>query len=300
MWALNDSKIDPSVKAQLSPIGNAYYQYALDGKVGSAALWRHLKIPSPASKTADSSVQVSQIAQELGFPVMIKLSRSGGGDGVTLCHSHKEIAAIALHAPPPYLVEKYIEGEAISVEALFLQSRLTAYASSLMTYSPSPHAPSLERIFTPCPEIEPLLQKLGASLQLTGFTNITFIRTIASRQYLLIELDFRPNRWIRHSELVGVDWSKALRNPHTPLQKPLSTKMVRHFPADLWYSMQIKQWNRIFYWLLNKNNSWLSIPFQDPMSLVNGGKYLLQKLWRQTIKRPYQKAQKIQNEEAPW
>lgn len=107
----------------------------------------------------------------------------------------------------------------------------------------------------PCPEIEPVLQKIGEELQMTCFTNITGIREKGSGKHYLFELDFRQNRWIRHGELVGVDWSTALRGPLSLPQRPQSTKTIRLFPADLWHAIKTKQKDRILFWLLNRNQN---------------------------------------------
>ena len=263
IWALVDSNIDPFLKAQLYPIANLSYLMALDGKVGVAAVWKELGILSPPSRAANSLTEAVDVAIDLGFPVILKKSRSGGGDGVFKCCTPEEIARVPLSFDRPILVEKYLEGDLISVECLFLESRLAAYSYSVVNYSSSLYGPSLGRTFMPCPEIEPVLQKLGEKLQMTGFTNITFIREGKSRKHYLIELDFRPNRWVRHSELVGVDWSSVLRDPSTSLQRPQLTKTLRHFPADLWHAMKTKEKDRIFYWLFNRNASWRSVPFHD-------------------------------------
>jgi hypothetical protein len=83
---------------------------------------------------------------------------------------------------------------------------------------------------------------------------------------------------VRHGELVGVDWSKALRDPLAPLQRPQSIKTIRHFPSDLWNAIQKKQKDRIFYWVFNRNKSWASIPFYDCKFLLGAGRHLLSRM----------------------
>jgi hypothetical protein len=277
IWALVDSPIDPLIKTQLSPIANSSYLNALDGKVGAAAMWEELAIPSPPSRVAHSLTEAATMATEMGFPVMLKVSRSGGGDGIFKCGSVEEIMNAPISTERPFLVEKYLDGDLMSVEPLFLQSRLVAYSYSKMTYFLGNYQPSLERIFMPCPEIEPILQKLGKELQWTGFANISLIRESKSRKLFLFELDFRPNRWIRYGEMVGVDWSRALRDPFSPLQSPQSIKKMRHFPSDLVHAIRKKKGRRILYWIFNQNKSWKSIPFYDLKYLLRGVGYAILK-----------------------
>lgn len=273
IWALLDSKMDSAIKAKLYPITNLSYVSALDGKVGAAALWQELKIAAPPSKVAYSTGEAISIAKQFGFPVMLKISRSGGGRGVFQCNSAEDIQNVAIEAP--FLVEKHMEGDLMSVEALFLNGRLVAYSCSLVLYSPEPFAPSLERQFIPCSEVEPILQTLGEKLEMSCLVNVSFLRR--NDQLYLFELDFRPNRWVRHSELVGVDWSLALRDPEAPLQRPQRTKNLRVFPADFIDAVKSKNMDRILYWILNRNGSWRSIPYQDPKYLLNGLKKLVNK-----------------------
>ncbi len=276
IWALVDSAIDPALKMQLYPIANPIFLQALNGKVEVAALLKELEIPSPPSQAAQSLQEAASIAQEIGFPVILKVSRSGAGEGVYKCETEEEVMKASIATDQPFLIEKYLEGDLISVEPLFLASRLVAYSYSIMTYSPTLYAPSLERMFMPCKEIEPILQKLGEKLQLTGFFSLSFIRE-KEQKHSLFELDFRPNRWVRHGALAGVDWVKALQGSF-PLQSPQSIKKVRHFQADLWHAIKTKQKDRIFYWLFNRNGSWKTIPFYDLKVLFGGAWHMMKKI----------------------
>ncbi len=138
-WALIDSGIDPLLKAQLSPIGNPSFMSALGGKVEAAAMRAVLEIPSPPAKPAHSLKEAAEIAIAFGFPVLLKESRSGAGEGVFKCATPKEVMQAPLSLGRDFLVEKYIEGDLISVEPLYWDSRLIAYSSSKMTHFPGPY-----------------------------------------------------------------------------------------------------------------------------------------------------------------
>ncbi len=277
IWALLESPLDESLKRGLYPIGNWDYLGALEGKVGVAKMCKKIGIPTPESKVVTSLQEASDAAREMGFPVLLKISQSGGGNGVYRCFTEEEIMTAPIGQDRPFLVEKFIEGDLISVEAFFFQGHLAAYAYSKMIYFSSPFAPSLERIFMPCIEIEPTLVKLGKDLKMTGFANISLVKK--RDQHLLFELDFRPNRWVRHSELVGVDWSEALRAPLQSSQKPDRLKRIRHFPEDFRHAIRKKRWKRVFYWLFNLNHSWGSLPLYDLKWILGGASYAFQRVF---------------------
>ncbi len=270
IWTLLDSEIDPLIQEQLYPIANLSLLEALQGKIGVAAVCKKLGILAPPSKVAQNHQEALEASLELGFPVMLKVSRSGAGEGVFKCHDPEEVLRAPILFKKPILVEKYIEGDLISVEPLFLQSHLRAYNYAKMTYSLTPFSPSLERIFMPCPEVEPILQKLGRELQMSGFANISFIRERTTKHHYLFELDFRPNRWISYGQFVGVDWINVLKDPFAPLQKPTVVKELRHFPSDLWNGIKTKNWRRILYWLSNRNSCWKLISSYHLNSLICG------------------------------
>ncbi len=283
-WALLDSGMDLALKMELSPIKNLDYLYALEGKVGAAQMRKTLGISSPPSQPARSLEEAAEIASELGFPVILKRSRSGAGLGVVKCSAMQEVMQASLATDHPFLVEKFLEGDLISVEPLFLDSRLAAYSYSMKTCSENEYSPSLERVMMPCPEVEPILHTLGKELQLSGIFNLTFLRENRSGKHTLFEIDFRPTRWVRHGELAGVDWSLALRDPSAPLQRPAITKTIRHFPEDLKHAVKTKQLDRILYWALNRNRSWGSLPFRDLKFLSTMGAHSIKKILRRLLR----------------
>jgi len=274
LWALYDTK-NGKLLEQLSPIGNPRYWHLLSGKIEVASLLKELNILSPPSKAACSSEEALNAAKELGYPVMLKISRSGGGNGVIRCDSPKHIIDAPFSYDRPILVEKFIEGELISVEPLFVSGKLRAYSYSKMTDLYGPYAPSLERYFLPCSDIESTLTLLGSTLNWTGFANMTFF--FDSGKHYLFEIDFRPTRWIRQSELAQVNWSEALKDPSSPLQKPQISKTVRHFPADFYNALTSKDLSRTCYWLFNRNQCWKSIPKENPKLFLGAAIHLIKK-----------------------
>ena len=277
IWALVDSEIEPSTKMKLYPIGNLSYLSALDGKIGVADTCKKLNLLVPPSRAVQTKTEAVEAAHELGFPVMLKVSRSGGGNGVFQCNSPDEVAIAPISTEVPFLVEKTIEGDSISIEPHFLHSQLLGYSYSTMLYTGNPFKPSLERVFKPYPKIEPILKKLGDNLQLNGFFNITMIRDRETNEHYLIELDFRPNRWVKYGKFVGVDWSKALKTGS--FQTPQKIRQLNLFPSDLFQAIRSRNWARVIPWILNKNRRWKSIPLYDKKLLFLGAPLFFKKIF---------------------
>lgn len=276
LWALYDTQ-DEALLKQLSPIGNPRYWHLLSGKIEAAAFLNEFHFTAPPSKAVHTCSEAIRAANELGYPVMLKISRSGAGNGVVRCDHESQIVHAPIAYDRPILVEKFIEGELISVEPLFINGELKAYAYSKMTALYSPFAPSLERHFLPCPEIEATLQAIGKTLHWTGFANMSFILDRASNAHYLFEIDCRPTRWIQQSELVQINWSQALADPQAPLQKPILSKTIRHFPADFYNALKTRNLNNITYWLFNRNQSWKSIPKDNPKLFFGAAIHLIKK-----------------------
>lgn len=250
----------------LSPIANRQYRSILEGKIGVFTFCQQRGIPFPPSRIGHSLEEIKKSAEDLGFPVLLKISKSGGGEGVYKCHSFQELEKAYRKIPPQeLLIQKWIEGEAISVEPLFIHSHLLAYNYSIMTETPQPFSESIARIFKPNMEVLPLLQKIGQELKPTGFFNMTFIHEKTTGKHYLIELDFRPNKWIGCAPWVGVDWSRALmhyrgKSPEI-IETPKQTKRIRHFASDVRYALFYQNYKVMGYWLFNREGCWKTIPF---------------------------------------
>ncbi|WP_376796227.1 carbamoyl-phosphate synthase (glutamine-hydrolyzing) large subunit [Thermogemmatispora sp.] len=70
-----------------------------------------INIPTPASKSAESLEEAQEIAQAIGFPVMLRAGFALGGQGSGIAHNMEELQRIvtsALAFSPQVLVEQYL------------------------------------------------------------------------------------------------------------------------------------------------------------------------------------------------
>ncbi len=72
---------------------------------------RSLAIPTPGSQSANTLVEAIAIAEEIGYPVMIRAGYALGGQGSGIAHTQEELEAIvtgALAFAPQVLIEQYL------------------------------------------------------------------------------------------------------------------------------------------------------------------------------------------------
>jgi len=102
------------------------------------------------------------------------------------------------------LIQEYLKGEDIQVEALFFEGYLVTYLTSttLSTVS-NIFSPTTRRNYFYDEKIKPILSKMGEMIGLNGFVNITYIKF--GGKYYLIEVDPRINSWMAHSRFVTSD-----------------------------------------------------------------------------------------------
>ncbi|MBP9692913.1 MAG: hypothetical protein KBD90_06280 [Alphaproteobacteria bacterium] len=287
LWTVLDSDLEPSMKEQFYPINDLSSLSVLEGKIGVSLFCEKMGILHPPFFIARTKEDLLQGGSLLGLPVMVKIPRSGGGGGVKQCHTLEELHDVSFNRYP-LLMQKYIEGETISVEPFYDHSHLKGYNYSKMTLTNSLFGPSVERIFQPYPDLEPLLKQLGSVLGVNGFLNMSFIQETTSGLHYLIEMDFRPNRWVAYGNFVGVDWLKALssgeeRSPSSPK----TTRLLRHFPEHFFYSIRSSNLKGVLYWVFNCDYSWKCLPLHDKKLLFKGIRRFLKKSSFSLLRRMY-------------
>lgn len=84
-------------------------------KVSCAKVLREAGLPVPQHHLVNSAQQAVQMAQSLGFPVVVKPANLDGGKGVLAGLHHADAVArafeVAVQCSPRVLVEKFIEGQ---------------------------------------------------------------------------------------------------------------------------------------------------------------------------------------------
>lgn len=182
------------------------------GKIGFSQVCERLGLLTPKFAFLSTAEQAGAVAEQIGFPLVTKINYSTAGEGVQVLHDREAYFAYLAnyHFRQPLLVQKFIEGELFSVEALFRDGQLLQYVCSI-DVDPT-LGPSSRRRYVPrLPEIAEMLKPLAKFARLHCFANVTFVREFSSGQMFLIEVDPRPNKWAPYGHWFGADFSEAFR-----------------------------------------------------------------------------------------
>ncbi|MBT8605981.1 ATP-grasp domain-containing protein [Polynucleobacter paneuropaeus] len=218
------------------------------GKINFARLCNQLGISTPEFAVIKSIEDIDAAVVLLGFPLVTKVSYSSAGLGVNIFRDRGVLQAYvdAHNFAHPLMAQKWIDGELLSVEALFCNGRALEYACSVALEATL--GPSTKRRYMPrIPEVGAVLEKLGQFTKLHGFANITFIRELPSGSLYLIEADPRPNKWVPYAHWFGANFAQAFRlfinNDHlspAPLLDLLAESKVTHWDIEHFETHLIK------------------------------------------------------------
>ena len=90
--------------------------------INSKLLLTKLGIPQPVGKTATTVEQAVAIAEEIGYPVLVRPSYVLGGRDGNRISSRRTTAlhenAVKVHADHPVLIDRYMVGKEIEVDAI--------------------------------------------------------------------------------------------------------------------------------------------------------------------------------------
>lgn len=225
LWQIHTNPI--AELNHLLPIKNKQAQHILS-KVNFSHFCRQHHIPTPNYASVQHPNDIPMALAQVGLPLLIKPSYSNGGQGIMVCHTPAdyETAWKTIQLNQPYLVQAYVAGQLLSVEAIYSNGQLIDYASSYIL-NDDLGASTARNYQAKQPKLTQLLQQLGNASQLDGFVNITLIHEHTTH-YQLIEADPRPNRWVGVGQSFQADFIKALQiwienQPIPPIQhQPLN------------------------------------------------------------------------------
>jgi carbamoyl-phosphate synthase large subunit len=180
-----------------------------------AALTR-LGAVRPRGKAAKSFREARAIARELGFPVLVRPSYVLGGRGMEIVYNEGQLASYAESSPPihpsrPLLVDKYLRGLEVEVDAVFDGSDLLVpgifehieragihSGDSISVYPPQTVSAEMQR------RIFDVTKAIAQELETRGLINVQFV--IHDGELYILEANPRASRTVPIiSKATGVD-----------------------------------------------------------------------------------------------
>lgn len=267
----------PEVATVALPVIDASDREAIGGKAALSDRLHRGGVPTPEFAVYESDPQAIAAAERIGFPVLLKVDRSGGGRGVRRCESAAEMAATLRSLSPEQkqrlVVQRYVPGDIVAVEALYRRGApiAAARAKVLRNATPDEFGVSAVREYEPCPSIDGAVTRIGEALGIDGFASLTFMRDAATGEHLAIEADLRPHTWFWLSRFAGVDFAEAVKrrlaggDPLPP--QPARRVEVRHWGRDFGRALAELDFRNLAAWAGNVGGRWRFVPGDEPRLL---------------------------------
>lgn len=279
---VRDAAIDGAKKCRLIPLTGPGHLGHAGSKVGLARALAAAGVPSPRFAVVESSAALVAACEEIGYPVVVKVDESGGGQGVFRCGTRAEAEALrARGLRLPLLVQEFIDGASIDLSGFFRGGRPIHFVHNVYLKTVgSRFGVSTLRRYTQLADLDrdvfDGMVLLGASLGLDGFVNASALRRPGDGRLLVIEADLRPNVWVEASRLLGDDPAPAIRSAFEegrvliwpPPRLPATPSMV-----DLPYPFRLRAWEL----LTNRHGVWRTFGEHAPSDLLA---VLLAPAWR--------------------
>jgi hypothetical protein len=273
--------------AKIMPIQDIGQRNMLSSKKGFSEFCRNNGIDTPGFVIYNGRDDLKAIKETLNFPVINKLDFSWGGTDMFISTTFEEFET-NLHKIPEnedVLIQEYIDGEEIHVEALFYQGELMAYfTANILQFSTTKFSYTTKKKYFNDTQLEPILRKTGSTLKMNSFGNICFLHDKERKKYFLIEVDPRPNSWMPYSRFVGENhFIHAVRNiVNGHIQNSFKGMGMKHskvevglFYKDIRRTLWQKDFKSLIQWLFNIRGYGKYIPIYDKVLM----KRILNEVW---------------------
>ncbi len=166
-----------------------------------------LNIPQPLGRAVTAIDEGIKVANEIGYPVLVRPSYVLGGRAMQLCHNDDELirylqTAVNVNTEQPVLVDRYIAGKELEVDAIC--DGKDVFIPGIMEHveETGVHSGDSMSIYPPytvgksvCDKIVDYTIKLGLGLGIVGLYNIQFILDSKNDVYV-IEVNPRSSRTV--------------------------------------------------------------------------------------------------------
>jgi biotin carboxylase len=236
---------------------------------------REAGLPIARSENVASLASALEAAGSIGYPVMLKLAIGSGGSGVKRIDSAPALQAEfdAFARGECVTVERFVEGKVCGCETLFDHGRPVCW-SPFYKYRCFPRfGPSAVRMLYAHPQLQAMVERLGALTHFHGFATFCFIHDERRDELVLLELNFRPGTGmhvrgpIRTMFAQGV--AALLRGEPSPGRRThgIHGQLVSLFPQDLQRVLAEGDYAHFVRSTL-RGRFWADAPFEDPPLLA--------------------------------
>ncbi len=270
---MNEAVKDEELFKKILPLTKIENRNVLSSKVGLSDFCQNHGINSPKYTTYDGVSDILDLKVELSFPVIVKKDLSWGGHGISVFNNQQDLMHELrnLKVQEPIIVQEYIKGQEIPVEAVFSKGELVAYTvSEILTHDKGAFSYSTRRNYFANKELEKSLCILGEKMGINGFANLAYIYSLSDKGYYLIEADLRPNSWMsgKHVRKVFIEGIKRITAQISAKNRPIFTLNKRKIEVALFYKdirrcLYSRDLKGLARWISNYRY-WQFLPINDP------------------------------------
>jgi carbamoyl-phosphate synthase large subunit len=167
---------------------------------------QQLNIPQPLGKTALSAQEAAVIANDIGYPVLVRPSYVLGGRAMEIVYHEEELLyymknAVKINPDHPVLIDRYLTGKEIEVDAIcdgenvlipgimeHIERAGVHSGDSIAVYPPQTLSETVKQTLVDYTE------KLAKGLNIIGLLNIQYV--LAGNQVYVLEVNPRSSRTV--------------------------------------------------------------------------------------------------------
>ncbi|MEH6905039.1 carbamoyl-phosphate synthase large subunit [Neobacillus drentensis] len=167
---------------------------------------QQLNIPQPLGKTALSAQEAAVIANDIGYPVLVRPSYVLGGRAMEIVYHEEELLhymknAVKINPDQPVLIDRYLTGKEIEVDAIcdgenvlipgimeHIERAGVHSGDSIAVYPPQSLSETVKQTLVDYTE------KLAKGLNIIGLLNIQYV--LAGNQVYVLEVNPRSSRTV--------------------------------------------------------------------------------------------------------
>ncbi len=280
-----ESDITLEQKLKLLPITDKQNLEHIYSKIGLSRVLSKGNVSTPEFEVVDSFDGAINAAEKLGYPVMVKIDRCGGGGcGVFECKNVLDFDLLNKEIfNSPLLIQKKIIGTELDLSALYRNGKLIHFSySKIEKVVMNQFGPSSVRTYHQLGTLDKKIflemMQLGKVLGADGFATISCLHSDEDNKRYFIEADMRPNVWVEFSKFLGDDPAMRIINWCVARQTLTYPAINKKYPTQLLMPYFLRlSFSEI---LRNRYNVWKYIPRRDLrliLALVLSQRYVLPK-----------------------
>ena len=178
-----------------------------------------MKIPMPKGKTALSVEEALKIAEDIGYPVLVRPSYVLGGRAMEIVHKEEELLhymqnAVKINPEHPVLVDRYLTGKEIEVDAIcdgkdvvipgimeHIERAGVHSGDSIAVYPPQSLSDEIKQ------KLITYTEKMAKGLNIIGLLNIQYV--VSNNEVFVLEVNPRSSRTVPFlSKITNVPMAK--------------------------------------------------------------------------------------------